>query len=68
MGKLAQKTNVKSVDAQEIRARAEVAAMTTMAKAQGQEVSDKDAEEMIRQARQMERERQEQEQKASAGL
>lgn len=57
MGKLAKKTNFKNVDAQELRTRAEVAAMTTLAKAQGQEVSDKDAEEMIKQARAMEAER-----------
>jgi hypothetical protein len=44
------KTNFKNVNAQELRTRAEVAAMTTMAKAQGQDISDKDAEEMIQQA------------------
>jgi hypothetical protein len=54
MGKVAEMTSVKTVDAKDIRMRAEVAAMTTLAKAQGQEVNDKDAEEMIRQARQME--------------
>jgi curved DNA-binding protein CbpA len=41
----------------EIRARAEVAAMTTMAKAQGQEISATDAEDMIKQARKMAEER-----------
>jgi curved DNA-binding protein CbpA len=56
MGKLAAKTNVRNVDAQDIRTRAEIAAMTTLAKAQGQEVSEKDAEEMIKQAKQMEEE------------
>jgi X-domain of DnaJ-containing len=56
MGKIAAKTSGSgSVDAQEIRRRAEVAAMTTLAKAQGQEVTKADAEEMIRQARAMER-------------
>jgi len=34
-----------------IKARAEVAVMTTMAKAQGQEVSEDDTEEMIKQAK-----------------
>lgn len=43
--------------AKEIRQRAEVAALTTMAKAQGQEVSGQDAEQMIRQAREMEAQR-----------
>jgi len=36
-----------------IKLRAEVAAMTTLAKAQGQEISEKDAEELIRQQRAM---------------
>lgn len=40
-------------DAADIKARAEVAVMTTMAKAQGQEVDDNDAEEMIKQAKNM---------------
>ena len=40
-------------DAQDIKARMSVAAMTTMAKAQGQEVSKEDQEEMIKQAKQM---------------
>ena len=44
------------LDLPEIRTRAEVAAMTTLAKAQGQEVSDKDAEELIKRAKQMEEE------------
>ncbi|MGH3055031.1 MAG: hypothetical protein ACRDL7_08655, partial [Gaiellaceae bacterium] len=55
MGQLAKSTQVhKPVDAAEIRARAEVAAMTTMAKAQGQELNDGEAEMMIRQARERE--------------
>lgn len=40
-------------DAQDIKARMSVAAMTTMAKAQGQEVSKEDQEELIKQAKQM---------------
>lgn len=51
MGKIAKTTNLKEVDAKDIRARAEVAAMTTLAKAQGQEMSSEDTEEMIRAAR-----------------
>ncbi|GKY91439.1 hypothetical protein MPSEU_000116200 [Mayamaea pseudoterrestris] len=58
IGAASKKTNFKNVSAQDLRARAEVAAMTTMAKAQGQDISDKDAEEMIRQARAMEAQRQ----------
>jgi curved DNA-binding protein CbpA len=54
IGKVAEQLSIKSVDPREIRTRAEVAAMMTMAKAQGQEVNDKDAEEMIRQAKNME--------------
>ena len=54
MGKISKATTVKNVDAHEIRKRAEVAAMTTLAKAQGQEMSDKDAEEMIRRQSAME--------------
>jgi curved DNA-binding protein CbpA len=63
MGKLAKTTALKCGDgstatsAKEIRQRAEVAALTTMAKAQGQEVSGQDAEQMIRQAREMEAQR-----------
>jgi curved DNA-binding protein CbpA len=56
IGKMATSTSVKSVDVKAIRTRAEVAAMTTLAKAQGQEVSEKDAEEMIKQAKRMEEE------------
>lgn len=40
-------------DKNEIKLRAEIAAMTTLAKAQGQEISEKEAEFMIRQQRQM---------------
>ena len=56
IGKMAASTNLKNVDVKDIRMRAEVAAMTTLAKAQGQEVSEKDAEELIKQARRMEEE------------
>jgi len=38
---------------EDIRARAEVAVMTTMAKAQGQEVNDEDMEEMIKRQKEM---------------
>jgi curved DNA-binding protein CbpA len=38
-------------DAEDIKLRAEIAAMTTLAKAQGQEISEKDAEYMIKQQR-----------------
>jgi hypothetical protein len=40
-------------DVSDVKARAEVAMMTTMAKAQGQEVDNDDAEEMIKQAKNM---------------
>jgi curved DNA-binding protein CbpA len=40
-------------DAEDIKLRAEIAAMTTLAKAQGQEISEADAEYMIRQQRRM---------------
>jgi len=46
-------TRTRDVDVKDIKTRAEVAAMATMAKAQGQEVSEKDAEELIRQAKTM---------------
>eukprot|EP00550_Attheya_septentrionalis_P004240 CAMPEP_0198298262 /NCGR_PEP_ID=MMETSP1449-20131203/40280_1 /TAXON_ID=420275 /ORGANISM="Attheya septentrionalis, Strain CCMP2084" /LENGTH=672 /DNA_ID=CAMNT_0043999485 /DNA_START=42 /DNA_END=2060 /DNA_ORIENTATION=+ len=42
-----------NIDADNIKARAEIAVMTTMAKAQGQEVSDNDAEELIKQHKTM---------------
>lgn len=58
IGVASKKTNFKNVSAQDLRRRAEVAAMTTMAKAQGQDISDKDAEEMIKQAKAMEAQRQ----------
>lgn len=40
-------------DTDDIRARAEIAVMTTMARAQGQEVSEQDTEELIKQAKSM---------------
>ena len=64
MGKMAASTNLKNVDIKDIRTRAEVAAMTTLAKAQGQEVSQKDAEEIIKQAKVMEEQQRKQ---AAAG-
>jgi len=54
MGRVAEATTEGEVGAKDIRTRAEVAAMTTLAKAQGQEVGEKDAEDMIRQAKEME--------------
>lgn len=45
------KASVKKEDAEDIKARVAVATMTTMAKAQGQEVNEEDHEEMIEQAR-----------------
>jgi hypothetical protein len=46
-------------DTSDIKARAEVAVMTTMAKAQGQEVSEDDTEDLIRRAKDMKQERDE---------
>lgn len=45
--------NASGEDKDEIKLRAEIAAMTTLAKAQGQEISEKEAEFMIRHQRQM---------------
>lgn len=54
IGEAAASTNVANkATAGDIKARAEVAAMTTFAKAQGQEIDEKDAEEMIKQAKRM---------------
>ena len=55
IGKQAKKSKPSSneVDADDIKARVEVATRTTMAKAQGQELSEEDPEEMIRMAKQM---------------
>ena len=44
-------TKAKGIDGKEIKTRAEVAAMATLARAQGQELSGRDAEELISQAR-----------------
>mmetsp|Transcript_21794 Transcript_21794/g.31232 ORF Transcript_21794/g.31232 Transcript_21794/m.31232 type:complete len:555 (+) Transcript_21794:422-2086(+) len=46
-------SNTTNVDIGDVKARAEVAVMTTMAKAQGQEVSTDDTEELIRQTKMM---------------
>jgi curved DNA-binding protein CbpA len=56
VGKIAAATSDKNIDVKDISARAQVAAMTTLAKAQGQEVSEKDAEVMIKRAKEMEAE------------
>jgi len=55
VGKLMRKTNSaqNNFNAEEIKARVTVAARTTMAKAQGQDVSEDDQEEMIKAAKQM---------------
>ena len=53
IGKISGRTNHTKIDTEDIKARAAVAAMTTMAKAQGQEVSEADTEEMIKQAKTM---------------
>ncbi|KAL3921234.1 MAG: hypothetical protein SGILL_002854 [Bacillariaceae sp.] len=45
-------------DTEAIKLRAEIAAMTTLAKAQGQEISEKDAEYMIKQQRKMKEQQQ----------
>lgn len=50
IGNLARQSG-KGFDAEEIKARMSVAAMTTMAKAQGQEVTSEDQEEMIKKAK-----------------
>ena len=49
-------------DKDDIKARFTVATMATMAKAQGQEISEQDAEDMLQQAKQMSAEEQEQQQ------
>ena len=57
VGKIASTTKMTNiVDVKDISARAQVAAMTTLAKAQGQDVSEKDAEAMIKRAKEMEAE------------
>jgi len=53
IGKISNRTDTKNIDTEDIKARAAVAAMTTMAKAQGQEVTEQDTEEMIKQAKTM---------------
>jgi curved DNA-binding protein CbpA len=46
-------SNTTKYDVADIKARAEIAVMTTMAKAQGQEVNTEDTEELIKQAKKM---------------
>lgn len=64
MGKISESTRTinnpeeSGENKEEIKLRAEIAAMTTLAKAQGQEVSEKDAEYMIRQQRLMKQQQQ----------
>lgn len=53
IGKLHKKRTSENFSANSIKARVAVAAQTTMAKAQGQEVSKQDQEEMIKQAKQI---------------
>jgi curved DNA-binding protein CbpA len=53
IGRASSGTKVKNIDPQDIRARAEVAAMKTMAKAQGQELSEYSTEELIQQHKAM---------------
>lgn len=53
IGKLVGKSKEEVNSAESIKARAEVAVMTTMAKAQGQEVNEADAEELIKQHKAM---------------
>lgn len=53
IGKSVGKDAVDAKDKEQIKARAEVAVMTTMAKAQGQEVSETDMEELIKQNKAM---------------
>ena len=53
IGKLHKKKTSEDFSVNSIKARVAVAAQTTMAKAQGQEVTEQDQEEMIKQAKQM---------------
>jgi hypothetical protein len=55
IGKVSGGNGVNSINTEDIKARATVAAMTTMARAQGQEVSEEDQEAMIKQAKQQAR-------------
>lgn len=58
---------VEDTDVDDIKTRAEVAVMTTMAKAQGQEVHENDAEDLVRQHKQMqEAQKQAKEQQATS--
>lgn len=67
MGKISESTKYMTtpdqedgISKEEIKLRAEIAAMTTLAKAQGQEISEKDAEYMIKQQRLMKQQQQQQ--------
>jgi len=53
IGKMTEPSKSDQVDAEQIKARANIAVMTTMAKAQGQEVNENDMEELIKQAKAM---------------
>jgi len=57
-------SNSAEQNVEDIKTRAEIAVMTTMAKAQGQEIHESDAEELVRQHKQMQ-EAQKQQQEAS---
>merc|ERR1711920_893913 len=52
VGYAASKLNKSKMSADEIKAKLSVAAMATMAKAQGQEMTEEDQQEMLRQAKQ----------------
>ena len=58
----------KNTSAEDIKYRAEIAAMTTLAKAQGQEISEKDAEFMIRHQRQMKEQQKQQQQQQQVNV
>jgi curved DNA-binding protein CbpA len=64
-------TDHSHLDPEDIKARVAVATMTTMAKAQGQEVTEQDQQDMMQQAKQMsmdaKQQRQQQQQAAAAG-
>jgi len=53
IGKMTESSKSDQVDREDIKARAHIAVMTTMAKAQGQEVNENDMEELIKQAKAM---------------
>ena len=51
VGAAAARLNKSSMDAEEIKAKLSVAAMATMAKAQGQEMTEEDQQELMKQAK-----------------